>query len=77
MCGAGSEKQVKSNAICEVIRMILMTKYITDVLLELSASIFRVALDHLPKTRLNTFQFTRCHTNKELDLQVTIRYLLV
>jgi hypothetical protein len=52
VCGAGSEKHVKSNARCEVIRMVLMTtKYITDVLLELSTSIFRVTLDHPPKTR--------------------------
>jgi len=52
VCGAGSEKQVKNNARHKIIRMVLMTtKYITDVLLELSASIFRVALDHPPKTR--------------------------
>jgi len=32
VCGAGSEKQVKSNAKCEAIRMVLMTtKYITGV----------------------------------------------
>jgi len=51
VCDAGSEKQVKSIARCEVIRRVLVTtKCITDVLLELSASIFRVALEHPPKT---------------------------
>jgi len=49
VCGTGSEKQVKSIVRCEVIRMVLVTtKYITDVLLDLSTSFFRVALDHPP-----------------------------